>query len=79
MASSEGTPVPRIYGRARIGGQVIWATDFEEVATTEDSGGGKGGTGGTSQTVTTYAYFANFAVAIWDSWDRTLFLVLVGG
>ena len=45
--SSEGAPIPRLYGRARLGGQVIWATDFEEVATTEEvgssGGGGKGG------------------------------------
>ena len=30
LASSEGAPIPRVYGRARIGGQVIWATRFEE-------------------------------------------------
>ena len=68
--SSEGAPIPRLYGRARLGGQVIWATDFEEVATTEEvgssGGGGKGGGGGSSSgaTQTTYSYFANFSVAI---------------
>ncbi|MEM9359871.1 MAG: hypothetical protein AAGB04_27115, partial [Pseudomonadota bacterium] len=69
MASSEGAPIARVYGRARLGGQVIWATDFEEVASTEEvgSGGGKGGGGGSSSgsaTQTTYSYYANFAVAI---------------
>ena len=66
MASSEGAPIPRLYGRARLGGQVIWASDIEEVANTEtvDTGGGKGGGGGSSQSQTTYTYFANFAVAI---------------
>ena len=29
-ASSEGAPIPRLYGRARLGGQIIWATDLEE-------------------------------------------------
>ena len=29
-ASSEGADIPRLYGRARLGGQVIWATNFEE-------------------------------------------------
>ena len=29
-ASTEGAPVPRLYGRARLGGQIIWATDLEE-------------------------------------------------
>ncbi|HEY1245773.1 MAG TPA: hypothetical protein VGF29_13190, partial [Hyphomicrobiaceae bacterium] len=42
--SSEGAPIPRLYGRARLGGQLIWATDFEEeVVTASQSGGGKGG------------------------------------
>ena len=44
-ASTEGAPVPRLYGRARLGGQVIWATDFEEevVTSSQSAGGGKGG------------------------------------
>lgn len=66
-ASTEGAPIPRIYGRARLAGQIIWATHFEEetVTATESSGGGKGGGGG-SQTVTQieYRYFANFAIAV---------------
>ena len=42
--SSEGAPIPRLYGRTRLGGQLIWATDFEEeVVTTKQGGGGKGG------------------------------------
>lgn len=60
QASTEGVAVPRVYGRVRIAGQVIWATRLEEEATTEDAGG-KGG-GGSS--VTTYRYFANFAVGL---------------
>ena len=28
--SSEGTPLPRVYGRARLPGQLIWATRFKE-------------------------------------------------
>jgi hypothetical protein len=64
MASTEGAPVPRVYGRARLGGQVIWATELEEVISnrTENSGGKGGGGGGTSPT--TYSYFANFAVGL---------------
>lgn len=67
-ASNEGAPIPRLYGRARLGGQIIWATDFEEVVETETTGGGKGGassSAGAGQTTqTTYSYFANFAVAL---------------
>ncbi len=61
LTSTEGAAVPRIYGRARIGGQMIWATRFEETASVENTGGGKGG-GGPTQT--TYAYYANFAVGL---------------
>ena len=64
--STEGAPIPRVYGRARLGGQVIWATEFEEeVVTTEAGGSGKGGgSGGGSAKQVEYRYYANFAVAL---------------
>ena len=34
QASTEGAPIFRLYGRARLAGQVIWATDFKETVTT---------------------------------------------
>jgi hypothetical protein len=58
QSSAEGMPIPRVYGRVRLAGQVIWATEFEEVRDTT-SGGGKGG-----PRTTTYRYFANVAIAI---------------
>ncbi|MBX9710095.1 MAG: glycoside hydrolase TIM-barrel-like domain-containing protein, partial [Xanthobacteraceae bacterium] len=67
MASTEGAPIPRVYGRARLSGQVIWATNLEEVVSTQTAaaGGGKGGLGGGATTTTTiYSYFANFAVGL---------------
>lgn len=69
MASTEGAPIPRVYGRARLSGQVIWATRLEEVVSTRTEGGsagGKGGIGGGggSVTTTTYSYCANFAVGL---------------
>ncbi len=67
MASTEGAPIPRVYGRARLSGQVIWATNLEEVVSTstQTSGGkGMGGGGTVSTTTTTYSYFANFAVGL---------------
>jgi hypothetical protein len=65
-ASSEGAPIPRLYGRARLGGQIIWATNFEEQVVQEGSGGsGKGGSlGAGSASTIEYRYFANFAVAL---------------
>ncbi len=71
MASTEGAPIPRVYGMARLSGQVIWATNLEEVVTTtsETTGGGGKGMGGgggttTTTTTTTYSYFANLAVGL---------------
>lgn len=66
-ASTEGAPIPRIYGRVRLGGQVIWADAIEEVAVTSSSEGGsaKGGlSGGSQQNATEYKYYASFAVGL---------------
>jgi hypothetical protein len=54
LSSTEGTPIPRVYGRMRVAGQVIWATRLEEQAS-----GGKGSSSGR-----TYGYRANFAVGL---------------
>lgn len=62
MASSEGAPIPKLYGRARLGGQVIWATDYKEHRHTRSAGGGKGG--GSSASITEYSYSVSFAVAL---------------
>lgn len=78
MASTEGAPIARVYGRVRIGGEMIWATQLEEVVSTQTEtsgggGGGKGGLGGgggggntptVTTTTTTYSYFANLAVGL---------------
>ncbi|MEA2935276.1 MAG: hypothetical protein QOD74_1922, partial [Variibacter sp.] len=61
MGSTEGAPIPRLYGRARLSGELIWATKLEEVISTRKEGG-KGG--GPQPTNTTYSYFANFAVGL---------------
>ncbi len=58
--ASEGTPVPQVYGRMRVPGQVIWATRFEESETT--TGGGKGA--GPQPTVTEYSYSVSMALAV---------------
>ncbi len=66
LTSTEGAPIPRVYGRARIGGQLIWATRLEEVANTStdrSSQGGKGMSGPKTKT-TAYSYFANLAVGL---------------
>src|SRR3954470_14582976 len=65
MASTEGAPIPRVYGRARLAGQVIWATKLEEVVSlhSDTDSGGKGASQPTTRT-TVYSYFANFAVGL---------------
>lgn len=60
--STEGAIIPRVYGRMRIGGNIIWATDFTETVNTSTQGGGKGG--GSKVTTTEYLYTASFAVAL---------------
>jgi GTA TIM-barrel-like domain/Putative phage tail protein len=64
---SEGAPIPRVYGRMRLGGQVIWASGIRETATaTQDSdgGSGKGLLGGASETTTTVEYRYSLSLAI---------------
>ena len=60
VTSSEGAAIPRVFGRTRVGGQMIWATRFEETVTVERQGG-SGGKGGWQKTGrnTTYNYFAD--------------------
>lgn len=57
LGSTEGAAVPVIFGRVRVGGQVIWATRFEENG--KSSGKGLG-----APSAKTYRYYANFAVGL---------------
>ncbi len=65
LAASEGQPMPRLYGRVRVGGQLIWATRFEEelVTTVRKARGSKGGAGQKVREQS-FSYFANLAIAI---------------
>jgi len=57
QTSSYGSDIPKVFGRMRVAGTVIWATDLVERRSS--TGGGKGRPGTVS-----YSYFANFAVAL---------------
>ncbi|WP_068116564.1 baseplate multidomain protein megatron [Tropicimonas marinistellae] len=59
--ASEGTAIGQVYGRMRLGGQVIWSSKFLEKKKNRTQGG-KGGGGGT--TTTTYSYSVSIAVAL---------------
>jgi len=49
----------------KIGGQVIWATEFEEERSVEKRGGGGGkSTGGPTVKTVRYSYFANVAIGL---------------
>lgn len=70
---SYGSSIPEVWGRARLGGLVIWKQPLEEEKNTESTiieggGGGKGGKGGGGSsavsTTVSYEYYATFAVAI---------------
>ena len=57
QTSSYGAAIPRLYGRTRVAGSVIWATDLIEERSKVSTGKGK-----PKQTV--YSYSANFAVVL---------------
>lgn len=64
-ASTEGASIPRLYGRARLGGQIIWARPLEEIASSSKAAGeskGGGSNGGAART--DFSYFATFAIAL---------------
>ena len=59
--ASEGVAVPLVFGRMRVGGQVIWASRFEERSETT-GGGGKGAR--SRPRVTTFSYSVSLAIAL---------------
>ena len=60
QASSYGAPIPVIYGTVRVAGNVIWASEIRETATTTT----EGGKGGPEVETTTYTYAADVAISI---------------
>jgi len=64
QASTEGAAIPRLFGRMRAAGQLLWATQYKETAVTTSTG--EGGKGGTKVTVTEtdYKYSISFAVGL---------------
>ena len=66
--ASEGQPIKRLYGRSRIGGNLIWVTNFREVKSTDTKKTGKGG--GPKVKTTTFTYFISCAFAFTEGNDR---------
>lgn len=59
--SGEGNAISQLYGRMRLGGQVIWASDFIET-TTVSGGGGKGAP--SKPQTTEFSYAVSLAIAL---------------
>ena len=71
VTSMEGAPIPRLYGRARLGGQMIWASRFFEQTNVSVTPGFASGSGGKAsapaQPATvdvSYSYYASFAIGL---------------
>lgn len=62
--TGEGSAISQLYGRMRLGGQVIWASDFLETVSTSGGGGGKGGGGSRTPQTRTYSYSVSLALAV---------------
>lgn len=58
--AGEGHPVARVFGRMRVGGHVIWASEFREHM--DKQGGGKGGP--PQPRTNAYRYSVDLAVAL---------------
>ncbi len=60
--SNYGRPIPLVYGRARVAGHVIWASEFVERRSDHRRRGGKGGVPRSAESRVSYS--VSFAVAI---------------
>ncbi len=75
--AGDGNPIGQVFGRVRVGGQVIWASDFRESSTTT-GGGGKGG-GPSEPTVTSYSYSVSLAIAVCEGQIQSISRVWADG
>ncbi len=60
--AGEGDAIAQVYGRMRISGQVIWASEFREEVAVSGGGGGKGAPKAPAQR--SYSYSLSLAVAL---------------
>jgi len=64
QTSTYGKMIPIVYGNMRVAGNVIWAEQIQQTATTTSIGGGKGGGLIQSNSETTYSYSVTMAIGI---------------
>jgi hypothetical protein len=72
QTSSYGSAIPKLFGKMRVAGTVIWATDLAEAR--QSGSGGKGQPAGT-----TYSYSASFAVVLSGRPIRTIHRIWADG
>lgn len=66
-SADEGNAIVRVWGKFRVGGQLIWTTNFrEEIIVDRTVRGGKGGPKQISES-TTYKYYCSFAIGVCES------------
>ena len=73
QSSIDGAPMPIVYGRAKIAGQIIWASKFKETNIKRKVGGKSG------QKITENKYFISFAIALCEGEISGLGKVWVNG
>ena len=73
MESREGAGIPRVYGRMRIGSQVIWATHLREIQSDRRVGGKTG------PKVSEYSYTISFALAVCEGQITSVDRIWVNG
>src|SRR6056297_1087121 len=64
--AGEGDAISQVYGRMRVGGQVIWATEFREnvTVTSGNRGGGKGNPGPATPDTRQISYSVSLALPL---------------
>ncbi|MEM7524976.1 MAG: host specificity protein, partial [Pseudomonadota bacterium] len=74
QGAGEGAPIPKLYGRMRVGGNLIWSSRFNEHVD-ESRSGGKG----LGPKVRSYRYSVSFAVALCEGEIRRIGRVWADG
>lgn len=62
QGASQGTPIPKIFGVDRVGGNIIWTSSIKETVTTTKTGGSSGGA--PTYTTQDYHYATDLAVLV---------------
>ncbi|MEM6913723.1 MAG: glycoside hydrolase TIM-barrel-like domain-containing protein, partial [Pseudomonadota bacterium] len=80
LTANEGGGVPRVYGRGRVGGQIIWTSGVkQETKTSTSSRGAKGGGRAVETRTTEYLYSVSLAIALCEGELRRLGRVWADG